>query len=126
MASVSSVCKNHPDLASLYFLSEHPHIRYCRNCALNVALCGRKIEKQLTAEEQQRKGIIDGISSELGNCIEEVKMNQGLFSKLQEYAEEVALPLQSRLGEIEDTIDELGEVKERLKRMFQEQIASKL
>jgi len=40
-----SFCKNHPDLPSLYFLSDHPDIRYCKNCALNVAICGRKIER---------------------------------------------------------------------------------
>lgn len=40
-----SICKNHPDIPSGYFLSDQPWIKYCKQCALNVALCGRKIEK---------------------------------------------------------------------------------
>lgn len=40
-----SICKNHPEIPSGYFLSDQPWIKYCKQCALNVALCGRKIEK---------------------------------------------------------------------------------
>jgi hypothetical protein len=46
----TSTCKNHPTLPSGYFISDQPWVKYCRNCALNVALSGRKIEKELTPE----------------------------------------------------------------------------
>ena len=39
----ASFCKNHPETVSGYFVLEQPWIKYCKSCALNVALCGRKI-----------------------------------------------------------------------------------
>ena len=53
-------------------------------------------------------------------------MNQGLFSKLEEYTQEIAIPLENRLKEIEKTINQLGEVKEQLQNIFNTQIAAKL
>lgn len=41
--SSESTCKNHPELPSGYFVSDQPWVKYCRNCALNVALSGRRI-----------------------------------------------------------------------------------
>lgn len=67
-----SICKNHPDIPSGYFLSDQPWIKYCKQCALNVALCGRKIEKELTPHEFDRKMQISSIVSEMKSSIEQI------------------------------------------------------
>lgn len=42
-APLKATCKNHPNIPSGYFVVDQPWVKYCKNCALNVALCGRKI-----------------------------------------------------------------------------------
>ena len=38
-------CKNHEEEPSRYFVTEQPWVRYCKECAFNVALCGRNISQ---------------------------------------------------------------------------------
>ena len=45
---IATPCKNHPSAPAGYFAADQPWAKYCRECALNVALSGRKIEKELS------------------------------------------------------------------------------
>ena len=36
-------CRTHPETRGLYFLTDQPWIRLCKECALNKALCGHQI-----------------------------------------------------------------------------------
>lgn len=38
-------CPIHPRVAASYYASEQPWIKFCGECALNLALSGKKIEK---------------------------------------------------------------------------------
>lgn len=42
-------CKNHPKNKIQFFIVEQPWIKLCKECALNLALCGKKIDRELTA-----------------------------------------------------------------------------
>lgn len=53
--SIITYCKNHPEVPSRFFASEQPWIKYCQQCALNMALCGRNISQDFTTEEFERK-----------------------------------------------------------------------
>jgi hypothetical protein len=64
-----STCKNHPSLPSGYFISDQPWVKYCRTCALNVALSGRRIEQELTPEQFQRKMQVGSAVGELRNSL---------------------------------------------------------
>jgi len=48
-------CRKHPGKPSSYFISEEPWVQFCSKCALNMALCGKKIERRLTEDERRRK-----------------------------------------------------------------------
>lgn len=41
-------CRKHPGKPSSYFISEEPWVQFCSKCALNMALCGKKIERRLS------------------------------------------------------------------------------
>ena len=41
----SNFCKNHQEIPSKYFITDQPWLKYCKDCAFNIALCGKKIEK---------------------------------------------------------------------------------
>jgi len=43
------VCSKHQEKKGDYFESEYPWVKYCESCALNLALCGKKIEKSLNS-----------------------------------------------------------------------------
>ena len=58
--------------------------------------------------------------------MEVAKMNQGMFNKLEQYAQEVAVPLENRLGEIEKVIRELSEIRDKLKQIFKEGVAAQI
>jgi hypothetical protein len=66
----TSFCKNHPDTVSGYFVLEQPWIKYCKSCAFNVALCGRKIEQELNSIQFDRKMQIGSSVSELKKTLE--------------------------------------------------------
>ena len=48
MKNISQYCKNHEEQIGNFFLSDQPWTKYCSECALNMALCGKKIDKMLT------------------------------------------------------------------------------
>jgi hypothetical protein len=66
---LDGMCKNHSDTKSGYFVVEQPWIKYCKNCALNIALCGKKIEKELNSKEFDNKMTLFSITSEMKRVI---------------------------------------------------------
>lgn len=93
-------CKNHPQIPSGYFLSDQPWVKYCNHCALNVALCGRKIEKELSPSEFDRKMQICSAVSEMKGSVEQVESTISLYKQLTELLEEVSAPLNAHLHQI--------------------------
>lgn len=63
-------CKNHPYSKAEFFVVEQPWIKLCKECALNLALCGKKIDKDMTPNEFQNKIVIVGLVEELKKTIE--------------------------------------------------------
>ena len=45
------MCRNHPQNRTEFYMVEEPWIKLCKECALNLALCGRKIDKMFTPDE---------------------------------------------------------------------------
>jgi hypothetical protein len=45
-----ATCKKHPGKPSCYFITDEPWVQFCSKCALNMALCGKKIERRLTED----------------------------------------------------------------------------
>ena len=41
-------CKNHPTEVAGYHLIDQPWVKLCSQCALNIAVSGRKIGKELS------------------------------------------------------------------------------
>lgn len=64
-APLETLCKKHPGKPSCYFISEEPWVQLCEKCALNMALCGRKIERRLTEDERRRRIELEGTVFEL-------------------------------------------------------------
>lgn len=84
MEEVSAIayCKNHPEVPSRFFAAEQPWVKYCQQCALNVALCGRNISQDLTAKEFERKMQIASLVKELKHFLEQTDDNHACYSKI--------------------------------------------
>ena len=50
-----ATCRNHPSTCGIYFAAEQPWVKFCNECALNMALSGKKIEKDLSTHELDKK-----------------------------------------------------------------------
>lgn len=112
--SVITYCKNHTDVPSRYFATEQPWIKYCNQCALNVALCGKNISQDLSNQEFERKMQIVSIVNELKRFIQQTDDNQIYYSKIIALLQEGAQPLSDRISELEQSIQELITTKDRL------------
>jgi hypothetical protein len=44
------MCKPHPEEKAEFYISNEPWNKFCKTCALNRAICGYKIEKDLTPQ----------------------------------------------------------------------------
>lgn len=40
-----ATCPIHPSTVAIYYAVEQPWVKFCSECALNLALSGKKIEK---------------------------------------------------------------------------------
>ena len=87
-------CKTHPEQIADYFTVSEPWQKLCKQCALNRALCGHKIDKELSAKEFENKltlnSLIDEIKSVIGSAEEEGKNAVIFLTKIEKSYHESA------------------------------------
>ena len=79
-------CKSHPDQIADYFVVTEPWQKICKQCALNLALCGHKIDREMSCREFQNKltlnSLIDQLKLVIAMADEEGKTATVFLSKI--------------------------------------------
>ena len=119
-------CKNHPEVVSRYFVTEQPWVRYCKECALNVALCGRTISQDFSGDQFQRKMQIVSVVNQLRRNSQLSQENNSCYEKIIGMLEDGAKPLSEHICEIDKSIRELTNVRDKLSGMLQKEIVGRV
>ena len=119
-------CKNHPETPSPYFVTDQPWIRYCKQCALNVALCGRNISQDFSNDEFERKMQIQSIVNELKRNTQLSEQNNSSYEKIINMLEEGMKPLNEQISGLGKSIQELTVIRDKLQNMLEKEMSGKV
>ena len=76
-----------------------------------MALCGRKIERELTAEEYQRKLLLDSIVDKLRTNFAQIEMTQAYYEQLLCMLQLSTHSISSKLDIIDAFMRQLAQTK---------------
>lgn len=121
------MCKAHKQEKAQYYILNEPWNKFCKSCALNRAICGYKIQKNLSPQEFENKIVLSSLTQELKSMIEICEKESNEYChNIEKINEQLSCIFSPTIKSIENFINQLCLMKTELIEVYENQINRKV